>query len=139
MEGLERRMEINLRRRITSRMNREVGSGRHGCKCGKVRVLPPSIACTRRLACPMHALVTMRELLGCKVTAVRHYRGALGKRGSGGTVNPPRNRKGETGNPLPTAHAAEFYPNQLVECCLIIIRNRDDSLRRGGMHYPFPA
>ena len=47
-------------------MNREVGSGRHGCKSGKVKVLPPSIACTRRLACPMHALVTMRDLLGCK-------------------------------------------------------------------------
>ena len=29
----------------TSRMNREVGSGRHGCKSGKVKVLPPSIAC----------------------------------------------------------------------------------------------
>src|SRR5260370_8678202 len=50
----------------TSRMNREVGSGRHGCKSGKVKVLPPSIACFRRLACPMHASVTMRDLLGCK-------------------------------------------------------------------------
>jgi hypothetical protein len=26
-------------------------------------------------------------------------------------VNPPRNRKGETGNPPPTANASEFYPN----------------------------
>src|ERR1700736_105393 len=49
----------------TSRMNREVGSGRHGCKSGKVKVLPPSVACFRRLACPMHASVTMRDLLGC--------------------------------------------------------------------------
>src|ERR1700730_16903335 len=29
----------------TSRMNREVGSGRQGCKSGKVKVLPPSVAC----------------------------------------------------------------------------------------------
>jgi len=48
------------------RMNREVGSGRHGCKSGKVKVLPPSVACFRRLAYPMHASVTMRDLLGCK-------------------------------------------------------------------------
>jgi len=27
---------------------------------------PPSIACMRRLAYPMHASVTMRDLLGCK-------------------------------------------------------------------------
>jgi hypothetical protein len=33
--------------------------------------------------------------------AVRHYRGGLGKRGHGGIVNPPRNRKGEAGNPPP--------------------------------------
>jgi hypothetical protein len=26
-------------------------------------------------------------------------------------VNPPRNRKGETGSPLPKANASEFYPN----------------------------
>jgi hypothetical protein len=26
-------------------------------------------------------------------------------------VNPPRNRKGETGNPPPTAGASDFYPN----------------------------
>ena len=44
----------------------EVGSGRHGCKSGKVKVLLPSVACFRRLACPKHALVTMRDLLGCK-------------------------------------------------------------------------
>jgi hypothetical protein len=50
----------------TSRMNREVGSGRHGCESGKVKVLPPSVACFRRLACPMRALVTMRDLLGCR-------------------------------------------------------------------------
>jgi len=27
-------------------------------------------------------------------------------------VNPPRNRKDESGNPLPKANASEFYPNQ---------------------------
>ena len=37
--------------------------------------------------------------------------GGLGKRGHGGIVNPPRNRKGEIGNPSPTASALEFYPN----------------------------
>ena len=37
--------------------------------------------------------------------------GGLGKRGHGGIVNPPRNRKGETGSPPPNAHASEFYPN----------------------------
>ena len=35
----------------------------------------------------------------------------LGKRSHGGIVNPPRNRKGETGSPLPKANASEFYPN----------------------------
>jgi len=49
-----------------SRMSREAGSGRHGCKSRKVKVRPPSIACIRRLACPMHAKVTMHDLLGCK-------------------------------------------------------------------------
>jgi hypothetical protein len=44
----------------------EVGSGRHGCESGKVKDLPPSVACFRRLACPMRALATMRDLLGCK-------------------------------------------------------------------------
>ena len=34
------------------------------------------------------------------------------QRGHGGTGNPPRNRKSETGNPPPTAGAPEFYPNQ---------------------------
>ena len=37
--------------------------------------------------------------------------GGLGKRGHGGIVNPPRNRKGEPGNPPPTVRASEFYPN----------------------------
>ena len=65
-------------------MNREVGSGRHGCESRKVEVLPPSVACFRRLAYPMRALVTMRDLLGCKshgcpVSLVRHSdRGDLG-------------------------------------------------------------
>ena len=27
-------------------------------------------------------------------------------------MNPPRNRKGESGSPLPKASASEFYPNQ---------------------------
>ena len=47
-------------------MNREVGSGRHGCESGKVKALPPSVACFRRLAYPRRALVTMRDLLGRK-------------------------------------------------------------------------
>src|SRR5271169_6032097 len=38
--------------------------------------------------------------------AVRHYRGGLGKRGYGGIVNPPRNRKGEAGNPPPVSRRA---------------------------------
>jgi serine/threonine protein kinase len=37
--------------------------------------------------------------------------GGLGERGHGGIVNPPRNRKGESGSPLPKASASEFYPN----------------------------
>jgi hypothetical protein len=37
--------------------------------------------------------------------------GGLGKRGHGGNGNPPCNRKGEAGNPPPTAGAPEFYPN----------------------------
>ena len=32
--------------------------------------------------------------------------GASGDEGHGGTVNPPRNRKGESGNPPPTAYRA---------------------------------
>jgi hypothetical protein len=44
-------------------------------------------------------------------SAVRHYRGGLGKRGHGGIANPPCNRKGESGNPPPKAHASEFYRN----------------------------
>ena len=36
----------------TSRMNREVGSGRHGCKSGKVKVLLPSIACIQTASMP---------------------------------------------------------------------------------------
>ena len=38
--------------------------------------------------------------------------GGLGKRGHGGIVNPPCNRKGKSGNPPPKANASEFYPNQ---------------------------
>jgi hypothetical protein len=38
--------------------------------------------------------------------------GGLGKRGHGGNVNPPRNRKGEAGKPPPTTGALEFYPNR---------------------------
>jgi hypothetical protein len=44
-------------------------------------------------------------------SAVRHYRGASENVANGGIVNPPRNRKGELGNPLPKANASEFYPN----------------------------
>ena len=39
------RRGLYLRLGDGSRMRREVGSGRHGCKSGKVKVLPPSIAC----------------------------------------------------------------------------------------------
>jgi hypothetical protein len=64
----------------TSRVSREVGSGRQGCKSGKVKVLPPSVACFRRLAYPMRALATMRDLLGrkshgCPVSLLRHSDG----------------------------------------------------------------
>jgi hypothetical protein len=38
--------------------------------------------------------------------------GGLGKRGHGGIVNSPRNRKGESVNPPPKANASEFYPNR---------------------------
>ena len=38
--------------------------------------------------------------------------GGLGKRGHDGKVNPPRNRKGEAGNPPSTTGALEFYPNK---------------------------
>ena len=37
--------------------------------------------------------------------------GGFAKRGQGGIVNPPHNRKDECGNPPPTAGASEFYPN----------------------------
>src|SRR5215469_3474524 len=38
--------------------------------------------------------------------------GGLGKRGHGGNVIPPCNRKGKAGNPPPTTGAPEFYPNR---------------------------
>jgi len=38
--------------------------------------------------------------------AVRHYRGASGNVANGGIVNPPRNRKGEAGNPPPVSRRA---------------------------------
>ena len=47
-------------------------------------------------------------------SAVRHYRGASGNVIIGEIVNPPRNRKGESGTPPPNANASEFYPNQCV-------------------------
>ena len=37
--------------------------------------------------------------------------GGLGKRGHGGTVNPPCNRKGKAGNPPPSTGAPELYPD----------------------------
>src|ERR1700730_15438418 len=42
--------------------------------------------------------------------------GGLGKRGHDGKVNPPRNRKGEAGNPPSTTGALEFYPNNRRLC-----------------------
>ena len=38
--------------------------------------------------------------------------GGLGKRGHDGNVHPPRNRKGEAGNPPSTTGALELYPNK---------------------------
>jgi hypothetical protein len=49
--------------------------------------------------------------------------GGLGKRGHGGNVNPPRNRKGEAGNPPPTTGAPELYPNK---------RTADEASKRLG-------
>src|SRR6266566_7977797 len=43
--------------------------------------------------------------------------GGLRKRGYGGIVTPPRNRKSEDGNPPPTADAPELYPNQNRPTC----------------------
>jgi hypothetical protein len=43
----------------------------------------------------------------------RDCRGGLGKRGHGGKVNPPRNRKSEDGNPPPTTGATELYPDHV--------------------------
>lgn len=39
--------------------------------------------------------------------------GGGGKRGHGGTVHPPRNRKSETGNLPPKVGAPDLYPNKL--------------------------
>src|SRR5712692_5412639 len=58
-------------------------------------------------------------------SAVRHYRGGLGKRRHGGIVNPSCHRKSRNGNPPPTAgralvlsqqarSAPSSYPTQLV-------------------------
>jgi hypothetical protein len=44
--------------------------------------------------------------------AVRGLSGGLGKRGHGGNVNPPRNRKGESGNARLQQNALELYPNR---------------------------
>ncbi len=41
--------------------------------------------------------------------------GGLGKRGHGGNVNPPCNRKGEAGNPPPTTGAPELYPDHEIK------------------------
>ena len=46
----------------------------------------------------------------------RDCRGGLGKRGHGGNVNPPRNRKSEDGNPPPTTGATELYPDHVRIC-----------------------
>ena len=39
--------------------------------------------------------------------------GGLGKRGHGGTVNPPCNRKGKAGKPPPSTGAPELYPDSV--------------------------
>jgi len=39
-------------------------------------------------------------------------------------VNPPRNRKGETGNPPPTANASDFYPNPSLARSLLTVLSR---------------
>src|SRR5215472_2875940 len=53
--------------------------------------------------------------------------GGLGKRGYGGNVNPPCNRKGRNGNPPPTTGAPELYPDQqeAIEVPQIIIHKTD--------------
>src|ERR1035437_4026078 len=58
--------------------------------------------------------------------------GGLGKRGHGGIVNPPRNRKGESGSPPPKANASEFYPNhnRVNECYRLVSPTVPRSLRR---------
>ena len=56
--------------------------------------------------------------------------GGLGKRGHGGIVNPPRNRKGEIGNPSPTASALEFYPNKSCSDAKLFSSRMNTSSRR---------
>ena len=53
--------------------------------------------------------------------------GGLGKRGHGGNVNPPCNRKGEAGNPPPTTGALEFYPNQANRQVVAKVNRREAS------------
>lgn len=55
--------------------------------------------------------------------AVRHHRGAS-ENVAGGIVNPPRNRKGERGNPPPTANASEFYPNTTLRLRIKILEGK---------------
>jgi hypothetical protein len=50
--------------------------------------------------------------------------GGLGKRSHGGNVNPPRNRKGEAGNPPSKTGALELYPNK---------RSADEASKTGMM------
>jgi hypothetical protein len=57
--------------------------------------------------------------------------GGLGKRGHGGNVNPPCNRKGEAGNPPPTTGALEFYPNHWSVLFIRMCLNVDSKTPRG--------
>jgi len=71
--------------------------------------------------------------------AVRDYWGGLRKRGHGGTVNPPRNRKSEDGNPPPTAGAPELYPNQFCRAHLGPKSAHKRSFHEHAVHGHLPA
>jgi hypothetical protein len=46
-------------------------------------------------------------------------------------VIPPRNRKGETGNPPPTVRASEFYPNRAVTPTRNDVNDAAENTKRG--------
>jgi len=62
--------------------------------------------------------------------------GGLGKRGYGGNVNPPYNRKGKAGNPLPTTLAPELYPDNRKRYTLQQRGCKVQKKRRNGRYAP---